>query len=307
MLSLTVRVIIANNYDKERTRMKRKKDDFSIFNYTDYRHFLADYYSIQKCDKPFFSYRYFAKKAGFSSSGFYKELVDGKKSLSRGLILKFAQAMKLSAKETEYFENMVYFNEAKTVDERRMYFNRMMASHNSKVYRLFADQYEYFSHWYYVAVREMMSFVRTKDTAHAIAGLLNPPVSVGQVKKALEVLERLKLIRKDKDGCYVQDAAVISTDYPENDRRVDLVGVINFQKEMMKRAEESYDRYPMQSIDMSTLTLSISKEGYGNIKKEIAKFRKTLLNLCDNDKNSDRVYQVNYQLFPLVNLPEEQK
>jgi uncharacterized protein (TIGR02147 family) len=287
--------------------MNRRNDGISVFDYTDYRRFLADYYKIQKRANDYFSYRYFAQKAGFSSSGFYKELVDGKKSLSRGLVLKFAQAMKLNAKETDYFENMVFFNEAKNIDERKLYFNRMMASHNSKVYRLYADQYEYFSRWYYVAIRELIAIIKTKDNYHDIAKRLNPPITAEQVKKTIEVLERLRLIRKDDNGFYVQESSTISTDYPENDSRVDLVGIINFQKIMMQQAQEAYDRFPMRTIDMSTLTLSVSREGYENIKKEVAKFRRTLLNMAENDRNCDRVYQINYQLFPIVTIPEEDK
>ncbi len=49
----------------------------SIFTYTDYRAFLHDAYTHAKATNPAFSYRYFAKKAGFSSPNFLKLVIDG--------------------------------------------------------------------------------------------------------------------------------------------------------------------------------------------------------------------------------------
>jgi uncharacterized protein (TIGR02147 family) len=79
----------------------------SIYDYTDYRRFLADYYAARKKNCPSFSYRNFARRASISSSGLYKEIVDGKRGLSRALIVKFARALKLNRRETNYFEAMV--------------------------------------------------------------------------------------------------------------------------------------------------------------------------------------------------------
>jgi uncharacterized protein (TIGR02147 family) len=79
----------------------------SIYDYTDYRTFLRDYYEEQKAQNPSFSYRYFAKRAGFNSSGLYKDIVDGRTGITRSLILRFATAMKLSSKQQEYFETVL--------------------------------------------------------------------------------------------------------------------------------------------------------------------------------------------------------
>ena len=128
--------------------MQKPSQKISVFDYTDYRAYLSDYYKFMKKHSRAFSYRYFAQRAKIKSSGFYKELVDGKRSLSRSLILKFSEALKHNKKEAEYFENMVYFNESKTIEEKRLYFKKMMASYDSKAYKLLSDQYEYFSKWY---------------------------------------------------------------------------------------------------------------------------------------------------------------
>ena len=75
----------------------------SIYDYTDYRQFLADYYDEQKAGNSAFSYRYFARRAGFNSSGLYKDIVDGRTGITRSLILRFSAAMKLSKKQLKNY------------------------------------------------------------------------------------------------------------------------------------------------------------------------------------------------------------
>jgi len=97
----------------------------SVFDFINYRDFLRAYYHDQKQKNPFFSFRYFALKAKINSSGFYKNVMDGKRSLGRSLIFKFTTTLHLTPKEAEYFENMVYQNDAKSEGEKNVYLNRM--------------------------------------------------------------------------------------------------------------------------------------------------------------------------------------
>jgi len=282
--------------------MGKLNTEISVFDYTDYRAYLADYYKFKKEHSRAFSYRYFAQKARIKSSGFYKELVDGKRSLSRSLIIKFSEALKHNKKEAEYFENMVYFNEGKSIEEKRLYFKKMMASYDSKAYRLLSDQYEYFSKWYYVAIRELISYIKFKDDYTRLANALNPSIRPDQAKKSVQILEKLNLIEKDKKGYYHRCDPVITTGYPQEDKRVNLLNIINFQKTMLTMADEAYDRNEIKKIDMSTLTLSISAETYQAMKEEIGSFRRKLLGMAEKDSNPDRLYQLNYQFFPLSKL-----
>ena len=281
---------------------KQPENKISVFDYTDYRRYLSDYYAFQKKHSMAFSYRFFAKRAGFHSSGFYKEVVDGKRSLSRSLIRRFSEALKHNKKEADYFENMVYFSEAEEVDERVLYFKKMMVSYESKADRILGGQYEYFSRWYYVVIRELLAYVRFKNDYQALARMLNPPIRPDQARKAIRVLEKLKLIEKNRDGFYVRSSQVLTTGYPIDDERVHLLNVINFQKTMLKMADQAYDRHPLKKMDMSTLTLSVSEQTLQAMKEEIADFRKRLLSMAEKGENPDRIYQLCYHFFPMTKV-----
>jgi len=281
--------------------MSRSKSTIRIFDYTDCRNYLGDYYKDQKSRHPYFSYRYFAGKARVSSIGLYKDVVDGKQSLSRRVVAKFSEAMGHSKREAEYFEAMVFFAEAKTIEERKLYFERMLACHESKARILDSSHYEYYSQWYYSAVRALLSFHSFDGVDFAsLANKLSPPIKTEQAKKTIEVLERLGMIGKNDKGLYVPSEQIITTGALHNDKQVRTLSIINFQRNLLSLAAEAYDRYSERNMDMSTITLSISRSTRQLIKDEAAIFRKKVLALAENDTDPECVYQLNCQYFPLT-------
>ena len=281
--------------------MARSKSSIRIFDYTDYRNYLADYYSDQKTNNSFFSYRYFAGKAQIKSIGLYKDIVNGKQSLSRRAITKFSEAIGHSKREAEYFEAMVFFTDATTIDERKIYFERMMSCHESKARIIDSSRYEYYSQWYYSAIRALLSFYQFDGLDYtSLANKLSPPIKAEQARKAVEVLERLEMIKKDSNGFFVLCDQIISTGHVQNDRQVQSLRIINLQRNLLTLASEAYDRYSERQMDMSSITLSLSKATRKLIKEESAAFRKKVLSLAENDQNPECAYQLNCQFFPLT-------
>jgi uncharacterized protein (TIGR02147 family) len=272
----------------------------TIYDYTDYRQYLRDYYAEQKAKNPAFSYRYFAKRAGFNSSGLYKDIVDGRTGITRSLVLRFATAMKLSSRQQEYFETMVYFNEAKTVEEKKLYFERLMKYHNSKAFRVDAGQYEYYSKWYYIAVRELLATGNFKDDYSAMARSLNPAIRTEQAKKAVELLKDLGFIQKDKNGHYKAVDKILTTG-----TEIKSLAVANFQRAMMDLARDAIDRHPVEHRNISTVTFSVSRETYDDIKAELVASRKRILGMVERGENETMVCQLNMQLFPLTQIKEK--
>lgn len=272
-----------------------------IFAYSDSRLFLKDYYAEQKKAHPSFSYQYFANKAGLKSKTFIYKVITGQKSLSKGAVFAVAQAMGLKKKETEYFEAMVHFTQAKTEREREFYFNHLQAfgkHHTSAQIR--QDQYTYFSKWYFPALREIVTFLDFKKDYKLLARTLNPPITTPQAKNAVRLLLELGLIKRMPSGRYCQTDKSLTT----GDQVLSLA-IAAFQKENLRLAAEAIDRHKRQQRDISTLTAGISESGFQQIREEIAAFRKRLAEIVEKDEPADRVYQINFQVFPLSTLPKK--
>lgn len=61
-----------------------------IFDYSDYRSYLANYYWEMKAQNPRFSYRDLAKHAGFKSAGHFTKIIQRKANISFPPAFRFA-------------------------------------------------------------------------------------------------------------------------------------------------------------------------------------------------------------------------
>src|SRR3954468_21863356 len=173
-----------------------------IFNYLDYRKFLHDIYAERKAKSKFFSYRYLAQKTGLKSVGFFTWILQGKRNLSSRLVLKFAEAFKLNKQETTYFELLVSYNQAKSHDEKKHYFDKIASLKRPMAQIVDSEQYEFYEKWYYSALREMIGIHPIKDDYAKLGKALVPPISPAEAKKSVELLERLGFILKNEEGYF---------------------------------------------------------------------------------------------------------
>jgi uncharacterized protein (TIGR02147 family) len=268
-----------------------------LYAYTDYRKFLKDYYEEQKGKDTKFSHRYFTMKVGFSSSGYFSDVLSGKKNLSGAFMLKFSKALKLSKEEEEYFLNLVSFNQAKSLEEKNRFYEKMMSSGKVKVDVLEADKYEYFSKWHYAAIREILHYVSFTDDYKTLGKLLDPPISPKEARKSIELLAGLGFIIKDAAGAWRPASANISTGGSFNG-----LNVANFHRNTLELAVRALDAVPPELRGFSTLTLPLSRDKIRKAKLAIKNLRMYLLALSENGANADRVYQFNFQLFPVTRI-----
>ena len=74
----------------------------TIFAYTSFAKFLADYCEMRRRDKPTFSQRWLTKRAGLKSASLLSMIILGERRATLDTALKLAQAMNLNPKEEEY-------------------------------------------------------------------------------------------------------------------------------------------------------------------------------------------------------------
>jgi len=273
-----------------------------IYAYCNFRYFLRDYYEERKKVQPSFSYQFFANKAGFKSKSFIFNLIAGKKALSKSALFAIAQAMDLNKPETAYFEALVNFNQSKCTKERMFYFEHIQSfTKNKAIKQLRRDQFDYFSKWYLPVLREIVTFVDFQDDYKLLANALNPPISAVQAKNGVKLLVELNLIERLPSGKYQQtDEAITSGDEMRS------LAVIAFQKENMRLASDALERFDRHVRDISTLTFGTTQSGVHRITEELVLFRRKIADLVIQQEQSiDRVYQINFQLFPLSALPHK--
>ena len=264
-----------------------------IFSYTDYRLFIKEHCSDLKKNKPFFSYRYIAQKAGLKSTGFISWVVAGKRTISSRLAHRITQIFNLGKRETEYFLLLVSHNQAATVQERQHYLDRLLCFRSTRTAVVERDRDQYYSRWYYSAVRELVTLTKIRDEQE-VASLLKPSITRAEAKDALDLLCRLNFIRKEADGRFerVDPALTSGAD-------VDPAIIHSFQVAMMQLAQSAPYRIPKEDRDISTLTISCNAADLARIRERVRQMRAEITEIACESKNADRVFQINTQLYPL--------
>lgn len=269
----------------------------NLLTYSDYRAYLRDVYQSRKAADADFSFRYLSLRAGINSSGFYKHVIDGKRNLTKSSLLKTCLALRLQDREAEYFENLVFFNQAKTLREKNLYFDRLTRLRGQYETRAVSrDQLEFYSEWHHSAVRELLACKPFTNDVDALARRLEPPVSAAEVRRSLALMQRLGLVKKDSRGRWsAVDPVLVS---PGSVAEVEA-----FQRRMLRLAAEAFERFPGPERLMSSTTFSLSKETLETFKRRIRELKAEFLELARKDEEADRVYQLNLNLFPLARTP----
>lgn len=272
-----------------------------VYNYTDYRKFLEDYYSNKKASGIKFNYRKLAQAVGFKSAGHFTQIIQGKANISRKLIEKFIAGLQLRKREAQYFRAMVLYNQAKKHEIKKHNFEIMISFKETAVKVVDVKQYEFYDRWYYAAVRELVEFFPCNESnAALLSRQIVPRITPDQAAKALALLSDLGLIRKNEQGHYRKVDSVLSTGYEAKS-----VAINNFILSTLDLAKEAIDRFPRKERNLSWMTLSISQKSFDTIQEELRAFRRKALEIAAQDGDANRIYQFNFQIFPLTKTCKE--
>ena len=272
-----------------------------IVEYTDYRKFIQDYYDERKrCSA--FSWHAFAQKAGFSSDVYLKYVCEGKKNLSIASAGSVATAMGLVGFEYDYFILMVSYAHAKSDTAKRAAFEERCAlAQAHKIRILGREEFDYYKSWKNSVIRELaphMPGAKPLEMARAC----RQKISAAEVSETLDFLVKAKLLKKDRSGNYVQtDKAIMMGN-------VDAVPVAarELQRQMGEFAIQSLD-LPLSERMMSGLTLGLTQRAYERIRKELEDCCRRVIAIATEDEETDRVYRLNMQLFPMSERLKKEK
>ena len=272
-----------------------------IVEYTDYRKYILDYYEERKRSSAF-SWQKFAQDAGFSSAVFLKYVCEGKKNLSVGSAGSVASAMGLAGYEQTYFVLMVSYAHAKSDKAKRAAFEERCALAKAHKMRVLGnDEFDYFKSWKNPVLRELaphMPGAKPLEMARACS----PSITAAEVTETLNFLVKLKLLKRDRDGNYHQTDKTITM----GDMDVVPVAARELQRQMGEFAIKAID-LPLSERTMSGFVLGLTERSYECIRKEMADFYRRVVAIATEDDETERVYRMNMQLFPLSKRIETKK
>jgi uncharacterized protein (TIGR02147 family) len=274
-----------------------------VYDFLDYREFLKALQAARKNAGLQASSAYFARKGGIDSPNYWGLVLSGKRNLSQQSVQKFCRAASLETKEALYFETLVFFNQAQSGEQKRDYFERLkvlIQGHKSSAFDLLESQIEALSHWYVIAIRELVSTRDFQEEATWITRRLRHKITARQAREAIDVLLRAGfLVRNPKSARLEQNQVHLV--YREKGANFAIRAL---HQEFLGRAAESLQEDPVEVRNFSSSTITFDSSKFDEIKKELIEFVEQLSRKYgDKHENADSVIQLNSQLSYLTELP----
>lgn len=273
----------------------------SIFLYSNYREYIKDVMDEKRQKNPAFSYRCAAARIGMSSGSFTR-IINGTRHLGSHLLPKIIDFLKLKRREAQYFTLLVKFDTLSDDGERYNCFkeiNKLRSECNSIIPQ---QGYKIFEEWYYIVLHELLRIVPDTDDYQKIGSLILPSISEARVRKAVALLESCGYIKKDELGCIRPGKSFLTTGDTWNG-----ISIHAFQAAMSDMGLKALNNIPKEQRDFSTLTVPLSENAFEKVREVIRNARREIAAIEKECKAPDKVYQINFQCFPLTRSLEKEK
>ncbi len=273
----------------------------NVYHYNDFRKFLGDFQEVKRTVDRRFTKSAICKELGLPNSrSYFNDVLNGK-PVSSTYIERFINLFGFDTDQAKFFRVLVKFNQADTLEERELYFEQLISLNKTPRKLLDTDVIAYYSEWYHSAIRAALETIDFKDDFASLAKKIFPPITEKKARESIDLLIRLGLIKKNKEGYLkIIDKAIAAG----SEIKTELLK--QYQLKCLEASNAALIKNNTMHQVFSTNTISISKEGYDRLKKRLAKFKSEIRSLVHKDENqADRVYQMNIQLFPNTKQKKE--
>ena len=271
-----------------------------LFDYDDFRKFLQDYFEEQKKMRAVFSHRFFAAKAGFSSSSYCLNVIRGRFNLTPKSIEKIAKAMDFEPLQKSYFEALVQYNQAQQVDERENAWEQIVQIRKQIEFtHVTTREQAYFSKWYYPVVREMAVNADWHGDYMVLARMLTPQITTEEAREAVKKLLEWNLLQKVGDRYEETSQMLDASEIPP-------IALRQIRREYIQHAIGAVESMPKSERFAAFTTLAMSESSYNYAVEVLEEARKKIIAKAANDPNVERVYEMMLVAFPMSKTIEKE-
>ena len=265
-----------------------------LFDYDDFRVFLKDYFEEQKKLKPVFSHRFFAAKAGFSSSSYCLNVIRGRFNFTVKSIEKFSKAVSFTDLQKSYFFALVFYNQAVHPEERDHAWNQILKIRQQLEFtQIQHEQQDYFSKWYYPVLRELVVHLDWKGDYIKLARSLDPPITTEEARLAVKKLIEWALIEKSSDDTYK------TTSHMLNAQKIPPIALRQIRREYIQHAIGSIESKGKDERFSTFTTLTMSEESYRYAVQVLEEARQKIISRAASDMSVEKIYELMVVLYPM--------
>ena len=267
--------------------------------YLDFRSYLKEWFRYRRSIQPGYSMRSFARNPalGISSTSFMTNLLKGVRNLTQRQRLAFIKALKLEGTDAEYFDTLVQFNQAKSLDEKNYFFAHLSRHRGSRAKLLQEGQYAFFTEWQHSVIWNYLGLNGSESNPARIARHLAEELPTETIQASLDLLLDMGLIKRTANGYDVSERHLITDN--------SVLGQVakDYHRAFLRLAAGALDRYPADRRQFKVLAFTVSDKGFAAVKQRIEAFLQEVREIVDRDEDMNQVNVLNLQLFPGARIP----
>jgi uncharacterized protein (TIGR02147 family) len=232
------------------------------------------------------------------SEGWLSLVLSGARSLDPELVPPLVSALELDAETAAYFAALVDLQNP-SERARRTAFAAVQAKQRQRASpELRQEGLVAISRWYIPVILELASCEGFRMDPAWVAAILCPPIPEAEAQEALTALVRLGLLVLDAAGAVVVAQDIIFPSVVPGGEQSEIAASLH--RRTMELGAEAFQTARNSERHHGTISMALSEAQFERIKARLREVEQELVLLASEDTGSqDRVYQLQFQLFPL--------
>jgi uncharacterized protein (TIGR02147 family) len=266
----------------------------SVFQFLDYRAFLLAHFEERKAQNSWYSFKLMGDSVGLDQSQVYR-ILQGQLHLSKAALPRFLTFLDFQGPAATYFTLLVAFGRARKEAEARQYFTELLNLRGSHASTLEDAQLQLYSEWHHSVVRALLGVLSITDNYQLLGQCLSPPISASQAKKSVELLRKLKLVERDREGVWKLTDKNITT----GSTYQSLI-VRQYQAHSLRLAEESIDRHPKELRDINVINMAVDAQAFQDCLAILKNARSQIRDRIEKVHSPDRILRLACAFYPVA-------
>ena len=267
----------------------------NIFDYSDYREFLRDFFEMKKRVNPSWSYGLWSSKLGLNSISSITMVINGQRHAGKKIQKSLIDFFKFNEKEIYFFEELIKIAKSTKSDPN---LTILMLEQNSELKELReknTEKIDLFFNWKAHCIKELTQLKDFFPSGSWIEQRTNFLIKKEEAKELLDALIKEGFLEKtflNGKEIIAPSSSIIPT------KEVTKEGAHAYHKGLM---ENSFDAIKSEKDKRSlhATTLSLTEDTIPKAKEIIREFQIKFSEEIESSP-ADEVYQLNIQFFPLT-------
>lgn len=278
------------------TTLVMNLENLNVKHFSDYRDFLNAHFASKKISNPKWSYGLWATRLGLKATSSLTKIINNERAPGPEITNKLASYFCFDENELNYFTDLIRLSKIK--DDPRLsvlLMERMGREHPDAKLKILEDKsFQIISNWFCMAIREMVRLNDFKEDPAWIQKRLSFEVKTSDIRKALEDLLQLGLLKRGADGKLITSSGLLHT---TND--ISSEAIKRHHEQMIDNSKISLRRDNVEIREFSAQTLTINLSKLPEAKELIRQFKGKFTRLLE-ETQGDETYQLQIQFFPLT-------